>query len=94
MRIVIVRQAHVAQLAVIGARHDGQVMMIFRYALDAVARELERAELQLAFHDGGRRDVGEGFTRVLHVRDEVFSRLVERHESPEHLREGPGHGVL
>ena len=51
MRIVIVRQAHVAQLAVIRARHDGQEMMIFRYALDAVARELERAELQLAFHD-------------------------------------------
>ena len=59
--------------------------------LNAVPGELEGPELQLAFHDGGRRNVGEGFARIFEVGDVVFSRLVEGHESAQELRESARH---
>ena len=43
---------------------------------DAVARELEGAELQLAFHDGGRRDVGESFIHGYSMFETKFSPVL------------------
>ena len=51
-------------------------MMIFCDGFDRVARELETSELQLALHDGGRRDVWEGLSGVLEVGDVVLSEVV------------------
>ena len=66
--------------------------MVLGDALDAVPGELEGPELQLTLHDGGRRDVGEGFTGIFKVGDVVLSRLVEGHESTQELRERPRNG--
>ena len=67
-------------------------MMIFCDGFDRVARELETSELQLALHDGGRRDVWEGLSGVLEVGDVVLSGLVERHEGAQEFGERSGHG--
>ena len=90
--VVVVRQAHISDLAVKSATEDGEEVVIFGDTFDRIPRELHCPELQLAFHDGGRRDVGEGFAGIFEVGHVVFSRLVERHESPEHLRESPRNG--
>ena len=66
--------------------------MVFGDALDAVSGELKRPELQLTLHDGGRRDVREGFSRILAVGDVVFSRFVESHEGAQELRKRPRNG--
>ena len=90
--VVEVREPHVADLGVICAGHDLEEVMVFGDTFDRIPRELHRPELQLAFHDGGRRDVGEGFAGIFKVGDVVFSRLVERHEGAQELRESPRNG--
>ena len=80
LRVIVVEQAHVPDFRVVGSGHDLQEVVVFRDALDAVSGELEHAQLQLAFHDRGRRDVGEGFARVLEIGDVVLSGFVESHD--------------
>ena len=90
--VVVVRQAHISDLAVKSAAENGEEVVIFGDTFDRIPRELHCPELQLAFHDGGRRDIREGFAGIFEVGHVVFSRLVERHKSPEHLRESPRNG--
>ena len=78
--VVEVREPHVAELGVICAGHDLEEVMVFGDTFDRIPRELQRPELKLALHDGGRRDVGEGFAGILEVGHVVLSRFVEGHE--------------
>ena len=89
--VVEVREPHVAYLGVICAGHDLEEVMVFGDALDTVPRELKSPELKLTLHDGGRRDVGEGFAGILEVGHVVLSRFVEGHEGAQELRESAGH---
>ena len=94
IRVVEVRHPHVAHLGVVRAGHDGEEVVVFGDALDAIARELEGSQLQLALQDSGRSDVRPGLSGVFQVGNVVRARLVEVHKGAQKLREGSRDGDI